>query len=415
MNQRNDNIEHSQEGLTEGWLFFVVESLVIVAAYVITLRGDPRLREPLRLALLTTLILAHVVLLWLSAGLFQKQPRILPIYFFVQVLLAFVVSLLTPGSWLAIALYMGLTGMAIAVLWPNGRAVAAAVLLCIVLSTYHLVTYWGWQDLVQFLPSLGIALSFVVVYVALFTRQMQARERAQNLLYELENAHRQLRAYADRVEELTIGQERQRMAQELHDTLAQGLAGLILQLEAADSHLEEDNAPQAQETVQRAMARARTTLHEARRAIHALRPTALEHNSLVDALGHEVDEFAATTGIQATFQVDAGSLDVPLAAAQDILRIVQESLTNIARHAHAAHVLVRLEAGNDRLRVVVQDDGSGFDPKQVVGQPDAYGLRGMQERAGHLGGELAVRSEPGRGTTVTLEMEMPYDPRVDRR
>ena len=134
------------------------------------------------------------------------------------------------------------------------------------------------------------------------------------------------------------------MAQELHDTLAQGLAGLILQLEAVDSHLEDGNAPKARETVQRAMELARTTLHEARRAIQALRPAALEHNSLVDALGTRLTSFAPTTGIHAVFQVDSGVPDIPEDDAQDILRIVQESLTNVARHAGAAHVVVRLEA-----------------------------------------------------------------------
>jgi NarL family two-component system sensor histidine kinase YdfH len=414
MMRRNKQIERPDGGLPEAWLLFAVESLVIVAVYVTTLKDDPRLREPLRLIVLTILIIAHLVLLWLSAVLFQKRPRLISTYFIVQAVLAFVVGLLTPGYWLVIALYMGLTGMAVAVLWPNVRAVAAAVLLCIVLSTYHLATSWGWDELVQFLPSLGIALAFVVVYVVLFMRQTQARERAQDLLQELETAHRQLQAYADRVEELSISQERQRMAQELHDTLAQGLAGLILQLDAADSHLEDGNAPKAQETVQRAMERARMTLREARRAIQALRPAALEQSSLVDALGREVDGFAATTGMRAIFQINSGSPDVPSGAAQDILRIVQESLTNVARHAGAEHVVVRLEARDDRLRVVVEDDGCGFDPDQVAEQPGSFGLRGLKERAAHLGGELEVRSAPGRGTTVTLEMEIPNDPRADR-
>jgi len=419
MIRRSKEVERPDRGLPEGWLFFAVESLVIVAGYVTVLRGDLRLREPPRLVLLTALVIAHLILLWISAGLLQKRPRLLAAYLAVQVVLAFAVGLLTPGYWLAIALYMGLTGMAVSILWPDLRAVAAAVLLCLALSTYHSVVSWGWGVVSRSLPTLGISLAFVIVYVVSFTRQVQARERAQALLQELETAHRQLQAYADRVEELTISQERQRMAQELHDTLAQGLAGLILQLEAADSHLEEGNARKAQETVQRAMERARTTLREARRAIQALRPAALEQSSLIDALGREVDEFAATTGVHATFQVDSGSPDVPSAAAQDILRIVQESLTNVARHAKADHVVVRLGVRDKRLRVAVEDDGCGFDLDQVAGRPGSFGLRGLKERAAHLGGELEVRSAPGRGTTVTLEMEawratMPYDPRADR-
>ena len=106
---------------------------------------------------------------------------------------------------------------------------------------------------------------------------------------------------------------------------------------------------------------------------------------------------------------------MPPEAAQGILRIVQESLANTARHAGADHVLVRVETGGNRLRVVVEDDGSGFDPEQATGQAGAFGLQGMQERADHIGGDLQVRSAPGRGTTVTLELEVGDDPRPDRR
>ena len=88
--------------------------------------------------------------------------------------------------------------MAVAFLWPNLRAVAAVVLLGLALSSYHLVISWGWRGFFQFLPNLGIAIAFVVIYVGLFTRQTQARDQAQELLQELESAHRQLQAYADR-------------------------------------------------------------------------------------------------------------------------------------------------------------------------------------------------------------------------
>ena len=204
------------------------------------------------------------------------------------------------------------------------------------------------------------------------------------------------------------------MAQELHDTLAQGLAGLILQLEAVDSHLEDGNATKARETARRAMELARTTLHEARRAIQALRPAALEQTGLIYALGSEVDEFEATTGIHATFQVNSSTLDVSLAVAQDILRIVQESLTNVRHHAGAENVMVHLETRGDQLRVVIKDDGCGFDPEQVTGLPDSFGIQGMKERAEHIGGKLQVHSVIGKGTTVTLEMEMAYDSRAHR-
>ena len=94
---------------------------------------------------------------------------------------------------------------------------------------------------------------------------------------------------------------------------------------------------------------------------------------------------------------------------------MQESLTNVARHAQADSVQVRLEACDDGLRVVVEDDGCGFDPEQVSGQLGSYGLQGLKERARHIGGELRVRSAPGEGTTVIVEMETSHDPGADRR
>jgi NarL family two-component system sensor histidine kinase YdfH len=301
---------------------------------------------------------------------------------------------------------MGLTGLAVGALLPDLRAIAVVLVISVALSAGQLALSFGWRQILGTLPYIGFSLVFVVVYVVLFTRLAQSRDRAQELLAELEVAHAQLQAYADQVQELTISRERQRMAQELHDTLAQGVAGLILQLEAADSHLESGNASRAQETVQRAMALARTTLREARRAIQALRPAELEGETLIDALGRAVDEFSATTGTRAVFQVDADTPEVPADVAPDVLRIVQESLTNVARHAQARHVRVRFAACEGKLRLTVQDDGIGFDLEKAVERSVRYGLRGMAERASEIGGDLHVESAPGKGTTIVLEMEV---------
>ena len=383
--------------------FFLILYLVMAGGYLAVLLSDASLREPARLALFTALMLAQGALYWLSESRTTFRRRWLA-YFVGQGALTFAIGLLTHGHWLILALYMALMGQAAGMLWPNLRAIALTVFICLGLLTLNLIVSWGLQEFVQFLPLIGPMLAFVLTYVVLFVRQAEARERAQALLRELEAAHRQLQEYAARVEELTVSRERQRMAQELHDTLAQGLAGLILQLEAADSHLESGNPARAQAVIQQAMQRARTTLHEARRAIHALRPTALEQGSLIDALGREVDQFAATTGLRTTFDVDADSLVVPPEVAQDILRIVQESLSNVARHARASHVLVRLAQSSEGFQVLVQDDGVGFDPAEGLERPGCFGLAGMQERAQRVGGVLRVESAPGRGTRVVLEI-----------
>jgi NarL family two-component system sensor histidine kinase YdfH len=384
--------------------FYLILYLVMVAGYATLLVSDPSTREPARLALFTALVLVHGGLYRVSERLAAFRRRLLA-YFALQVVVVFSIGLLAHGHWLAIALYMALAGQFAGSLWPDVRAIALGVLVLFSLLVLNIGVPWGLEALVQIAPVLGIMFAFVVIYVVLFTRQAQARERAQALLRELETTHRQLQAYAAQVEELTISQERERMARELHDTLAQGLAGLILQLEAADSHLEGGDPARAQAVVQQAMQRARTTLAEARRAIQALRPTTLEQGGLVDALGREIDQFAATTGVRTAFEVGGGAPDVPPEVAQDILRIVQESLSNVARHAHASHVLVRLNESSDGLQIVVQDDGVGFDPEAGLERPGCFGLAGMQERASRLGGVLRVESAPGEGTRVVLSVE----------
>ena len=392
------------DGMGMEWPFLVVLYVMMVGGSVSVLYSDRSLRAPGRLALFTALVLVHGGLYWLSTRR-EITLRRWPVYFAVQITLNFAIGVLTRGHWLALGLYMSLVGQITGALWPNLRGIALTVFLSVTLLALNLIVSWGLQELVQFLPIAALMCTFVVIYVLLFVRQSEARERAQTLLRELEIAHRQLQEYAVRVEELTIGQERERMARELHDTLAQGLAGLILQLEAADSHLESDNPDHAQAVVQQAMRRARTTLDEARRAIRALRPGTLERGDLSDALGREVDQFSTTTGVETRLEVDASALDVSPEMAQDLLRVVQESLSNVARHARASRVLVRLDAVDRGLRLVVKDDGVGFDPREGLEWSGCFGLAGMHERAARLGGLLRVESTPGEGTSVVLTVE----------
>jgi NarL family two-component system sensor histidine kinase YdfH len=391
-----------REEIAGSWPFFVLVSLVLVGGYITALFSSQSLREPFQLVLFTALMFLHGGLYWLILYMI-KVRHWLPAYFVVQGALAFALGLLTPGHWLVIALYMSLAGLIVGTLWPNLFAGALAALLCLALLVLNLaISTWTLQELGQFLPTAGLMMLFVFIYVMLLARQVEARERAQTLLRELEVAHRQLRVYADQVEELTISQERERMARELHDTLAQGLAGLILQLEAADSHLESENPARAQAVVQQAMQRARTTLDEARRAIQALRPSALEGSNLIDALEREIDQFAATTGVPATFEVTDALPELSADVAQNVLRIVQESLTNAARHAGASHVLVQIAVDGDGLQIIVEDDGVGFALDEAMARPGCFGLAGMEERAQRVSGVLRLESTPGKGTKVLL-------------
>jgi two-component system, NarL family, sensor histidine kinase YdfH len=258
---------------------------------------------------------------------------------------------------------------------------------------------------VQSLPTAGLLFGGVLLYALVLVREGRSRADAQALVKQLEAAQSQLQEYADQVEELTISQERQRMAREMHDTLAQGLAGVILQLEAADSHLETNHVAEARVVVKQAMHRARQTLHEARRAIQALRSASLEQTDLAGALASEVSEFEATWGVPADLQTEGRLEPIPPDLAQHVLRIVQEGLNNAGRHARARHVQVGLVQEDHGLRVTVQDDGKGFDVEAAMRRPECFGLQGMDERARRIGGDLRVESTPGRGTCLTLNLE----------
>jgi NarL family two-component system sensor histidine kinase YdfH len=202
---------------------------------------------------------------------------------------------------------------------------------------------------------------------------------------------------------LTLENERERMARELHDTLAQGLAGLVLQLEALEATLELGRTAQALHITGQAKERARTALSEARRAIDDLRAADL---SPADSIVREADRFQSATGIPCVLDMP---VKLPLSArnGEHVVRCVAEGLTNIMRHARAAHASVTLSIVRDRLHVEIRDDGKGFE--NTDGLPAGhYGLLGLRERARLAGGDLLITSTVGSGTTLhmTLPLQM---------
>ena len=381
--------------------------LLILLIYVTSLINTPALHQPGRLVLFTLLVLLHSILHlnWLIKNLFSNSIWCI-LYFLVQGGLIFVIGMMNEMHGFTIGLYMGMAGEAVGVFWQSRRETITSGVFFFALTSINTILKWGWQGYLDILPLYALMFLFVYTYVTAFLRQAAAREHTQTLLKDLEEAHQKLSEYAARVEELTIAQERQRMARELHDTLAQGLAGLIMQLEAIDSHLENNNTGQAQAVTQQAMQRARTTLGDARRAIQDLRTNAIENDSLSNALGREIDQFSANTGIQTIFEIDAQEMEIPASFVQDILRILQEALRNISRHANAKHVLVRLETEDGNLKLIIQDDGMGFDPQEALQKPGRFGLGGMQERAQKLGGQLTIDSTMYKGTHIQLQVEI---------
>ena len=201
--------------------------------------------------------------------------------------------------------------------------------------------------------------------------------------------------------ELAVLDERNRMAREIHDTLAQGFTGIVLQLEAAEQALDESPA-ELPDHLSRAKNLARECLEEARRSVWNLRPLALEELPLDAALQEEVSRFASMGRDKASFSLSGDRRELPSNVQSAILRICQESLSNVRRHARATEVKVELIFYTDAVCLKVQDNGIGFNIEKVkaAGRQSGFGLTVMEERASLLGGTLAVKSQKGEGTLV---------------
>jgi two-component system, NarL family, sensor histidine kinase YdfH len=380
------------------WML-TVAMLVMGASAVL---GSPQLQAPLYLIPFVVLMVIHTGLHWLSPWLAQEKPsRWIVGYLVGQGALAFILAYLSHGVGIVLGLYMALIGESVGMLRPTRRKVIA-VGFYLVLSAISYLMLASWRDFIWWFVAIVPMTFFVIVYVFLYSRQAEAREEAQALLRKLEAANKQLTEYADQVEGLTRAAERQRMARELHDTLAQGLAGLILQLEAVNSHLESHKPERAQTIVQQAMTRARGTLADARRAIDDLRAESAVTSDLAAAVQAEADRFTAATGLpcQVTLTVLP---QLSQDSREQALRTVTEALTNVARHAQARQVWVRLAVPDQGagLEVEVRDDGCGFDPATPMA-PGHYGLLGLRERARLAGGTLEIASTPREGTTLRL-------------
>lgn len=388
-----------EAGLQETRPFFWILILVLIILYGISVYEAPELRQPARLIPYTVLFFIHILLHWYMPYL-VAQKRKLALYLVVQVLLINILILISAQQSLVIGLYMTLAGETIGVLENWRQALLAVVTYLLLMGlTYGLL--WGWETAPDWLGMALFVSLFVLVYVLLFIRQLNARAESQRLLEELQEAHARLAGYAAQVETLTLEAERQRMARELHDTLAQGLAGLVLQLEALELSLERDNTRQAAEISAQAKERARTTLAEARRAIDDLRVSGA---TVPEAISREVERFQKATGIPCTLEMPQG-LNISERDGEQALRCVGEGLANVTRHAQATQVWVTLAEENDQLLVQVRDNGQGFDAAGSI-PAGHYGLLGLRERARLANGRLTVESEPGKGTTITMSIPL---------
>jgi len=202
---------------------------------------------------------------------------------------------------------------------------------------------------------------------------------------------------AEQERQAAILKERARLARDVHDTLAQGFTGVILQMEAAEEALFDENPDAAVQRVRRAREIARESLGEARRSVHALRPQALDKSGFAEALQSMLKNTTVGTSLRTSFCSEGEPMVLPANVEETLLRIGQEALSNALKHAHPTEFHIRLCFKSDAVRLEFFDNGKGF----VVGQTNGgVGLLGMKERAEQIGATLTISSEPGKGTKV---------------
>lgn len=267
--------------------------------------------------------------------------------------------------------------------------------------------WWAWLILVLFNMSVAGVFSY-------FGEMSDERNHNQKrALVELGEANRKLEAALEenaglhaqllaQAREAGMLDERQRMAREIHDTLAQGLAGVITQLQAAEQA--HDQPEVWRRHVTNASTLARESLTEARRTVHAVEPAALEEARLPDAIGEVTRQWSSVNDVAAVLTTTGDARPMHPDVEVALLRTAQEALANVAKHSRATRVGLTLSYMEDQVTLDVRDDGVGFQPnvKRANGSTNGgFGLTGMRQRVQRLAGRLEIESEPGAGTAVS--------------
>ncbi|WP_425829379.1 sensor histidine kinase [Streptomyces fractus] len=257
---------------------------------------------------------------------------------------------------------------------------------------------------------------FVTVTGHLQEKEQQRVRFQARTIRELEQTNLALKAAMDenaqlhtqlllQAREAGVADERRRLAAEIHDTIAQGLTGIIAQLQVVGSATTLETA---REHLDRASDLARHSLGEARRSVHNLSPTALADATLAEALKETVDDWSVRSGVRADFTLTGPAEPLHDEIEATLLRITEEALSNAARHAAATRVGVTLSFMAGEVSLDVRDDGRGFDLLALPARDGSggFGLDGMRARAERLAGEVTVESEPGGGTAISARVPL---------
>lgn len=258
----------------------------------------------------------------------------------------------------------------------------------------------GWQGYLSYLIFLGGYVLFAAFGNAL-AQAIFARRQSQQLLEELQEAHKQLKAYALQVQQLAVSEERNRLAREMHDALGHRLTVAVVQLEGAQRLI-----PKEPERAAVMVGTMREELKEAladlRQTVADLRLSAIDDLPLSVALIRLTQSFQEVTGLTIHSDIPADLPDLPASHRHTLFRAAQECLTNVQRHAQAQNVWLSLAVEDEMITLTVRDDGQNGSPEIREGH---YGLQGLQERAAQLNGRLNLNPQNG-GAQITLQLPL---------
>lgn len=254
------------------------------------------------------------------------------------------------------------------------------------------------------LPILGLPLirAFAFGTVGHVVTRLIATQREQQR--KLVEANIKLNEHANALEQLTLSRERNRLARDLHDTLAHTLSGLTVNLEAIKILLGKDH-PQIMTRLDHALDKTRTGLRDTRRALKDLRVKQVEDLGIKLALENIGNQASARGQFEIEIILPETIPESSLPFEQVYYRIAQEALENIVKHARASQVTVTLEVDDSVITLRIEDNGIGFETQEERSL-DTLGIRGMQERAAECGGKLTLTSEPGKGTCISITTEL---------
>ena len=353
-----------------------------------------------------TLLITGVLLVWHWGGLrlaykdnpFGEQRQLLRLVIIIgDIVLWFVLVNISAAFYFIL---FGLGGQIFRHL-PIRYAVTAMIFLTVALIAAQFLDsgedFSVSNPLIWIFLFLGIVSIVIGVWFsAIIGQSIQRRE----LIEQLEAAQAELAA-AERRE--GVLEERQRLAREIHDTLAQGFTSIVMHLEAAEQAMPEDTGT-VQKHLNFARDAARDKLKEARRVVQDLRPDTLEKRSLPDAIERTARRWAEGSGIALNTTITGDPLPLHPDVEVTLLRATQEALHNIRKHAQAEAAQLTLSYMADIVVLDVHDDGVGIAGAEAAAEDGGYGLQAMQERAEQLGGAVNVESEAGEGTTVVVSI-----------